>query len=254
MSFEFEIGTVILIILVTLFAALIQSASGVAYACLFMMFMPSIIGYSSSLAMANVCYSVLLIVTVIYTFKYVDVKKCLKIAVPCLITNAIGMVIGTLCVKAIEGTNTKILTLLLGVALTLISLYFFTISNKVKIKPTIPKGLALGGMGGLMCGFFGMGGPPISIYILNATDSANEYLGAIQIPYLAGVVSSVTTHALSGSLTPPVLGAAVISIVPTIVGTFGGIWLANKVDNLMLKRIVYAVMMVMGIVLIVQNI
>lgn len=254
MVFDFSVGLILAIIGITLMSALVQSASGVGYGGAFMIFMPAVLGYSGALGLMYISYSLVMTITAFYTFRQVDMKKCFKIAFPCLITNAIGVIIGTVCVKMIEKTNTEILSLILGIAISLISLYFFIVSSKVKITPTVPKGLALGSVGGLMCGFFGQGGPPISIYILNATDSANEYLAAIQIPYIASTVTGIVMHIIAGSFTPAVWGAAAVSVIPTVAGCAAGLWLANKVDGLILKRIVYSVLLAMGILLIVQNI
>lgn len=254
MSFDFSTGTIILIIGLTLVSALIQSASGIGYAGLFMLIMPTILGYSSALAHMYVCYSIVMLTTIIYTFRKVDIKKLWKIAFPCLITNVFGIIIGTISVKAIEQVNSDILMLILGFVLAGVSIYFFIFSKKVKITPTVPKGLALGAFGGLMSGLVGLGGPPISIYLLNATDDANEYLASLQIPYFAGNIVGIATHLLTGNVTPLTAGAIVLSLVPTLGGCIFGLWLANKVNGTVLKRIVYAVMLGMGILLIVQHI
>lgn len=253
-SFNFDFWSIIIIIGTTLISAIIQGASGIGYAGLFMVIMPTVVGYSGALAFMWICFMVVMIITPIYTFRNIDIKKCLKIAMPCLLTNLIGIILGTVVMKKIEATSTELLLILLGIMLLGMGIYFFVFSNRIKIKPTLLKGTMMGSACGLISGFVGVGGPFVSVYLLNATDNANEYLGAVSLPFIGGGIIGTLTHIFGGSYTPEVLGATAISLIPTVAGTLFGLWLANKVNIGILKKIVYAVLMGMGLLLIIQQI
>lgn len=68
----------------------------------------------------------------------------------------------------------------LAVALILLSIYFLFFSARIKIKPTPVAGLIAGGLSGLLGGFFAMGGPPIVVYLLNASEDNDQYIADIQ--------------------------------------------------------------------------
>ncbi|RJP55388.1 MAG: hypothetical protein C4583_00680 [Anaerolineaceae bacterium] len=100
---------------------------------------------------------------------------------------------------------------------------FLKFKNRWQFKATFVKGLGLGGASGVLSGLFGIGGPPISIYLINSTEDIYEYLATIQLTYAVGTVIGMVMHASAGSYTPTVLGAVIVSLVPVLIGCLVGI-------------------------------
>ena len=174
----------IILIAVSMASSLIQTATGIGYAILFMVIMPYFFEYKLALAIMFAQYTVVLGITSILSWK----KMNFKIALPCIIGNTVGLIAGFLLMMVIQA---DFMIKMLGGMLILTSIYFFIFQNKIRIKPTFSKGLGLGGFSGILAGLFGIGGPPLSIYILSATDDIMEYLATIQLSYTVGTVVGI---------------------------------------------------------------
>ena len=238
-----SIGTTIAIIfLASTVASFIQRVSGFGFGIFMMTILPFIMptygeatALSGLLALSNSSY------IAFKMRKQIPWKKLM----PILIT---FIIVSFFAVKAVASVDSHTLKHILGVILILVSIYFFFISERIKVRATTGIQVTMGTASGLMGGFFGMQGPPAVLYFIAATDNKDEYLAITQAYFLIGNLMMTFFRAANGFVTAPVgMGFAC-----GIVGVLIGVWLGAKVFAKMtlksLRKVVYAYMAVSGVI------
>ena len=72
------------------------------------------------------------------------------------------------------------LTVALALFLMALSLYFLAVARRIKVKPHPAIGVGVGIFSGITAGFFAIGGPPVALYMVSATDDYKSYQGCMQ--------------------------------------------------------------------------
>ena len=142
---------------------------------------------------------------------------------------------------------------LLGVVLVGLSIYFLFFSKRLHLKPTVPNGLLAGVLAGMLNGMFNTGGPPAVLYLIHATADNAAYFATIQAFFAATNVFSTATRAVSGMLTMEILGLATVAAVGWWGGNALGAKIFNKLNAELLRKIIYAGMIVSGVLMIIQG-
>lgn len=236
-------GTFIAVIfLASTVASFIQRVSGFGFG-IFMMavlpfFMPS---YGEATALSGLLALINSLYIAVRMWKYIPWKKLGLI----LLT---FIVVSFFAVRVVASVDSHTLKHVLGVILIAVSIYFFFISERIRVKPTVGIQLSMGTASGLMGGFFGMQGPPAVLYFLACTETKEEYLAITQAYFLLGNAVMTGFRAANGFVT----GAVGIGLVCGAVGVLIGIWIGAKVYARMslpvLRKVVYAYMAVSGII------
>ena len=238
---EIELYKLGLIAFIMLGASVIQSTTGFGFGIFAMIFLPYILLYTE----ANVLSTALGIITsalvCVATFKNINWKN--------LFFPLLGAFAATqLAVNFIKVQKSEVLTLLLGIALLLLSIYFFLFSGKIKIKPTWYAGLIAGIISGIMSGMFAIGGPPVVIYYLHSEKNTDDYLATISAYFVFSGIISVAAKASAGFVTQNVLLGFAVGLLGMLVGSFIGKRMRNKTDAKTIKKSVYAIMALSGII------
>lgn len=231
------------VILISTAAALIQRVSGFGFGIFAMMFFPHIIGnYAQANALSGILSLVSCTAVVLTMLKNVDWK------------NLIFPMIGNICVVIpvvvyiLRGSDSYLL-LMLGIALVLMSVYFFFFSSRVHFRATWYGGLTAGGLSGFLGGLFGMGGPPVVVYFMQSENGdPAKYLATIQMYFLMSNLVGTTTKALNGFVTMRVLMFALLGIVGLFIGNIIGKRIFNRLNIKILRKIVYGFMAISGVI------
>ena len=141
---------------------------------------------------------------------------------------------------------------LLGGFLFLLSIYFIVAAGKIKIKPTFRNGLIAGGIGGILSGLFGTGGPPIAIYMLAASKDSKGYIANTQLYFACTTLIAIANRYMNGQLTMEVLPFTAVIIAAILLGLFIGSKIFNKLNVETLKKTVYVVIALSGLVLVLK--
>ena len=230
----------IFVAVITLCASFIQSVTGFGFGIFAMIFLPSLLLYTE----ANVLSTMLSI----FTSLFVALAMWRKINPKNLLFPLVGCLFSTyLAVEFIGSQDNRTLMLLLGVALVLLSVYFFFFSGKIKIKPTWYAGLIAGIISGVMSGMFAIGGPPVVIYFLQSEDDTDKYLATISAYFVLSGIISVASKAANGFITPNVWLAFGIGFIAMAVGALIGKLTREKCNSAMIKKTVYGFMAISGI-------
>ena len=238
---ETELYKLALVAAIMLGASYIQSTTGFGFGIFAMIFLPSVMLYTE----ANVLSTILSIITSALvcaaTFKNINWKN--------LFFPLLGALAATqLAVDFIKVQKSQTLSLMLGIALLGLSVYFFFFSGKIKIKPTWYAGLIAGIISGVMSGMFAIGGPPVVIYYLQSEKDTDAYLATISAYFVFSGMISVAAKASAGFITRNVWIGFAIGLVGMLVGSFIGKLTRDKADAKSIKKAVYAAMALSGIV------
>ena len=236
-----EFYKICLIVAIMLGASYIQSSTGFGFGIFAMIFLPSVLLYTE----ANVLSTMLSITTSLI----VGIMMYKKISWKNLIFPIIGSFAATqFAVNFIKTQKNDTLILLLGIALFVLSIYFFFFSGKIKIRPTWYAGIIAGVISGIMSGMFAIGGPPIVIYYLHSEEDTEHYLATVSAYFVFSGMISVAIKAAAGFITTNVWIAFAAGFVGMFIGSLVGKYTREKADPSKIKKAVYVIMALSGIV------
>lgn len=223
--------------------ALIQATTGFGYGIVCMTVFPYIIpGYSQAIAVCSLCAATMSTLVAVKNYK----KARPGIIIPLLIGFCIASALSIRFVKSqADGAMMKAL----GVILVLVSIYFIFFSGKIRIRPTFANGVIAGALGGIGAGMFGIGGPPVVIFLMSATEDKEVYRACSLTYFAIGSWYASGVRFANGIITGEVLMLWLIAIAALAAGT----WLGNRIfDRINGKALIYAVygfMAVSGVIM-----
>ena len=220
------------VFLVVVVGAFLQANIGFGFPIIAMIFLPSLYPFSTAVTLNQVIAMASTGYLAVRYHRYI----AWKILLPLLATS---VAVAQLVILFSLSVDSKILGVALGVFLLLLSLYFAFFSERITIKATVGNGLLMGLIAGVGNGFFGIGGPPVALYLFASVKDKRVYLSTIQAYFLFCNIHSILVRTTYGSLTkshiPPILvGWAAIGV-----GTYLGLLLFKRVSDTTLRRIVY---------------
>jgi len=233
---------IVVILLIAFIGSLIQSSCGFGYGILTVAVLPFILPYQEALALSMMSSGVLSAIMVINNRD----KLRLDVLWPCTL---ISCIVVTVSVIFSFGQSDAVLTRALGALLILLSIYFFFFSDKIRVRPTITSALIFGAIAGSGAGLFGIGGPPVVIFLLAALDNKDEYRATISFQFLCNSIIATIVRLISGIITPQLIHVSLLAIVPLILGIWLGGYFFRLMSEKTLRRAVYSFMAVSGIVM-----
>lgn len=232
---------IFLILIVTVIASYIQSVTGFGFGIFAMVFFPYALAYTEANLLSSILSASISVFVVARMLRDVDWKNMVFPLIGCMVSTVFA-------VNFIKSQDNDTLTLLLGIALVVLSVYFFFFSEKMKIKATWYAGLIAGLFSGIMGGMFAMSGPPVVIYFVQSESSSKKYLATISAYFVLSGAFSIGIKIASGFGTLNTLLWLAICFVAMALGTFIGRLTRNKARPLAIRRAVYAVMALSGVV------
>ena len=243
---EAEIYTLSLIALVVFGASYIQSVTGFAFGIFSMIFLPSLLLYTEANVLSSMLSMLTSLTVAVVLFKKISLKNLIFPLIGCLLSTFFA-------VSFIKAQKNEILSLLLGIVLFLLSIYCYFFSSKIRIKPTWYAGLIAGVLSGILGGMFSIGGPPVVIYFIQSEEDSEHYLATTSSYFVFSGIIQVLIKANAGFITTNVWWAFAIGIVGMLVGSFIGKLTRDKTDPKKIKKVVYGVMAISGIINIVTS-
>lgn len=231
----------ILIALLAMCASFIQRVTGFGFGIFIMTALPFLMpSYAEATALSGMMALISALVTSAQMFRYLEWKKMWLIL-------PVFLVVSFFSIRMVAGLDSHFLRHILGGVLIVVSIYFFLISGRFRIKPSIPAQAGMGTLSGLMGGFFAMQGPPAVIYFLSCTETKEQYMALISTYFVISNTMMTLFRAGNGFVSEAV-GKAWLFAVPAILV---GIWLGTKVYRNIpistLRRVIYAYMALAGV-------
>ena len=136
----------------------------------------------------------------------------------------------------------------LGLFLMLVALYFLFVAGKLKIKATFWTALICGTLAGASSGLFGIGGPPMVIYILAITgDDKEAYIANSQFFFTVTMLFTTTMRVINGIITPGLLFLMIPGILGMTIGKNFGLRIVERIDVDKMKKIIYVFLFLSGL-------
>ena len=219
-----------------------QRVSGFGFGIFIMTLLPYLMPtYGEATTLSGMMAMVTSIIIVWKMWRYIPWHKLL----PILFT---FLLVSYFAVMFVASASDGLLKQILGMILILVSVYFFFISERIKLKPTMVVQLSMGLISGMMGGLFGMQGPPAVLYFISCTDNKNEYMAMAQSYFLIGNAVMTCYRAQNGFLTEPVLISWSYGIPAVLLGTWLGSIVFRYIPINILRKIIYAYMALSGVI------
>lgn len=239
---KMELGIIGILFGMSCIGCFIQRVSGFGFGIFVMTVFPHILAsYGEATALSGMLAGSMSLVLAYRMRKYIVWKEVLPIL-------TIFTAVSFFAVGAVSGLDDKIIKHILGVILIVISIYFFFISHRIKLKPTVPVQIGLGVTSGLMGGLFAMQGPPAILYFIASCETKEKYIAHSQVYFALGNLMMTFFRAVNGFVTSSVGIAYGCGILGVIIGTTIGGKVFKKIPHKFLKKIVYIYMAISGIV------
>ena len=234
----------LLLIPVGIGAAFVQRVSGFGLGIFAMLFLPYLTGDAASAAAISCLWSL-----VTSSCNAVKLRKSIQFRLILPLICAAGVTI-PLAVRASALVPKDIMTVILGIVLILLSLYFLLLSKKIRIKATLGNGILAGALGGTLNGLFSTGGPPVVLYLANAIGDKTAYFASIQFYFAFTNIYATAMRAASGILTSHILLLAALGLVGCLLGDGLGKLVFQRLHTARVKQIIYIGMIISGILMI----
>lgn len=143
----------------------------------------------------------------------------------------------------------NILRILLGIGLILLACYMIFLQNRLSVPLTPLAGILIGSVAGLLGGLFCMAGVPMAMYLLSI-DQKEDYLASSQAFYLTTTCFAALIHRSFGFFTQDMWQALCCGIPAVLLGAVLGRSVFHRINQTVLKRVIYGFMLLSGLSLI----
>lgn len=223
-------------------SAVVHSAAGIGFAMLATAVMSLYLPGASTAGMINLCILLMLLIVLFRFYRCIDWKT--------LFAPTLGMVIGkVLGILLLSSIENDLLKKLLGLVLVLFAIYFFFMGDKIQIRPTNGKGLALGLVAGFVGGLYNISGPFLAIYYFPLLKDKNTYYATLNAAFIPAVIAGSITHIAVGNLTAESIPLIASCLVSVAAGTAVGVKLFLRINRDLIARCLYGYTAAMGLFL-----
>ncbi len=225
---------------------IVQGISGFAFGIVILCVLPYFFTYVESLVILSFVSLFMLAVNSFVYRKHVVWKQ-----LPASLT---AFVVGTFfSVKLLKYTaGNPIWTKLLGAIFIVLAFYLLFCQGKIKIQPTVKNAVIFNGIAGIISGLFGVGGPIAVLYFLAALNTKEEYMSTIQFYCLFGVVFDFVIRVFNGMVNFSIIQFGLSCVGFVFLGLYVGKKLFERIDGLMLQKVICCLMIFNGISLLVR--
>ena len=227
---------------VSLIGAVIQAVCGFGYGPVNMSLLPYFLPYAQAVALSSLCGSSTALMVAVISWKHISWRKVW----PCTL---VSIFISGLFVWLSARAADRMMLHLLGGVLIALGLYSLFLNGKIRIKPTLVNGVIAGAISGITSGLFSVGGPPMALYLISATDSNDEYRATLNGHFCINAIATTAVRWYNGVFTAPVLRAYVLLLAALFIGAWLGGKIFHRLDQNKLRKVVYGYLVVSGALL-----
>ena len=225
-------------------AGFIQTVTGFGAAAVLMTVLP---GQSNLLTAAAVTQIVCLGLTSVLIVRLRRHIRWRKIWLPTTLYTVF-------CLAAVQvagGLELRGLTIAFGVFFVLLAVWFMAFHDKVSIRGSLTAEIACSAASGAMGGLFGVGGPPMALYMVSVMEERESYLAGLQVLFWVSGVFSAGSRILNGMLPASRWTDCAAGVVGIWLGGWLGMKLGKRLPADKMKMAVYAFVGVSGILTVV---
>jgi uncharacterized membrane protein YfcA len=222
-----------------LLAAFTQSLTGFGSALVTMAFLPAALGIRTAQPL------VALLAGTLETILFLRYRDAINVAAVwrLLVGAFIAIPLGIVGARVIDE---RIVLTMLGIVLVIYPLYaLFT--------PTLPRvkegklTFGVGFIAGLLGGAYNTSGPPVIVYAHSRGWSPQEFKANLQAFFLLIDTMTITSHAVSGNITPFVWQNFLLILPAIFIGLVAGLALDRLLNPARFRNIVLVMLIVLGL-------
>ena len=232
-----------LIFLLTIVASFIQRVSGFGFCIFVMMFFPFFLpSYGESVMLSGLLAGSTALMISVKNWKFIRWRMM-------WIVTFFNVLFSFVATEYMRSLSNDVLKQCLGVVLTLIALYFLFGEGRMgRIFKSKPAQITIGSVSGVMGGMFAMPGPPVVLYCISTLEDKKEYVATLQA--FSVVFNSFYTifRFNAGFYSENTWLWWVMGIGGAVIGSLLGSRCFELISNQTLKRIVYVMMIVSGMI------
>ncbi len=217
---------------IALFGAFLQTNIGFGFPILAMIFLPYLFPFASAVTL---CQLIAIPSTIYLSIRYWKSIRW-RILLPLL---TVSLVTGAIITFYSFSMDQSLLKMILGIVLVVLSCFFIWFSNRIQVRATYVSASLMGAIGGVGNGLFGIGGPPVALYLMAAIDDPKQYLATIQCYFFLSNISTIIIRLGNGSLTWSESPFVLIGWLGIGIGTWVGLYTFKKIPVSRLKKLVY---------------
>jgi hypothetical protein len=167
-----------------------------------------------------------------------------------VVSSLFGIPLGLLLLTRVDGRVVKII---LGSIIAAFSIYSLVAKNKLHLEKDHPMWLLGSGFcSGILGGAYGMNGPPLAVYGSLRRWSPQHFRATLQGYFLPASLLGLIGYAAVGLWVPAVTRYFLLSLPGVIAGIMIGRMINHRLKGDGFFRIVYAGLILIGVVLIMQ--
>lgn len=236
------VASLVVIVMLSVAASCVQRVSGFGFGIIAMAVFPHLMpSYAEATALSGMLGGLTAIVPAITMRRHVEWKKLLPIMLTFLLVSFVAIKL----VVVIGGAELKHI---LGFVLIVVSMYFFFLSERIHVRPSVPLQVGMGSLSGLMGGLFAMQGPPAVIYFMASASDKESYIAMTQWYFFIGNLMMTIFRAVEGIVTPVVGWSFALAMPAVVLGTWVGSRIYDKMRIDVVRKVVYAFLAVSGVV------
>lgn len=237
----------VIVMAAALCGGIVQSVAGFGGAIIMMIFLPAFFSMTAAPAVSDMinmtlCYALFWRYRKSINYKMIIVPSLLYLAVSMVVINESG------------NMNTGFIKLLLGVFLILLAMYLLFFSGKMEVKASWKLSIGCAVLAGVTGGLFGITGPIVSLYYLAAVKEKEEYLGTINAFFTITGTFNVFSRIYNGFLSAEYIPGILLGIVAIQIGCRIGGKIVHRLDLEIMRKCVYGLMILSGVVSVVQGV
>lgn len=238
--------TCLFVFLLTIVASFIQRVSGFGFGIFVMMFFPFFLpSYGESVMLSGLLAGSTALMIAVRNRKYIRWRLM-------GIVTFFNVLFSFVATEYMRGMSNDALKQCLGVVLILIALYFLFGEGRMgRMFKSRPAQVAIGSISGVMGGMFAMPGPPLVLYCISTLEDKREYVTTLQAFSVMLNLFYTIFRFKAGFYSDDLSLWLVAGVGGAIIGSSLGAQCFELISNRTLKLIVYAMMIVSGIVAII---
>lgn len=232
---------VALVLAVLCLSAFVRSAAGFGDALIAMPLLVLVVGTQVATPLVAMGSSTIALTILLGGWRGVDLRAAWRL----VLSTLVGIPIGLLFLKgASEGLVKAVLGLVL-IAFGLYSLWGPRLPTLGNEKLSFIFGFVAGVLGGA----YNTNGPPVVIYGVLRGWTPEQFRATLQGYFLPAGLAILVSHAVAGLWTSEVLRLYALALLPIVGAVLAGGWVNRRVDGAHFQRIVYILLILMGLLL-----
>lgn len=235
--------TCLFVFLLTIVASFIQRVSGFGFGIFVMMFFPFFLSsYGESVMLSGLLAGSTALMIAVRNRKYIRWRLM-------WLVTFFNVLLSYIATEYMRSMSNDTLKQCLGVALILIAIYFFFGEGKMgRMFKSKPAQVTIGSISGIMGGMFAMPGPPLVLYCISTLEDKREYVTTLQAFSVVFNLFYTLFRFKAGFYSDDTWLWWVAGLGGVMIGSSLGTRCFEVISNRTLKRIVYALMIVSGLV------